>query len=194
MYLLALLINHDHGYSRFRCELFPPTAQRFVLTHHSAKFYGTLQDETLGTSVSGFALRCPLRSYTVFRNLALRPTTTLPHGLHARNPNTVRLLRAPAPPGWASKGRWVSVGATSFPSAFSLRPPPLLRNRYAHLEGKDPYSLLAPSTTGANKLPCYFAKRLHSKNCGQVAPSWATPLVREKAEKDQPAPRILISY
>ncbi len=55
------------------------------------------------------------------------------------------------------------------------------RPAYAHLEGKSPYFLVAPSTTGANKLPYYFAKRLQSEFGGQVVPGWATPLVREKA-------------
>ena len=64
-----------------------------------------------------------VRSYTVLGNLALRPATALPQGLRARNLNTVRSLRTPAPPGRASTGKWVSAGATSFPSAFSLRTP-----------------------------------------------------------------------
>jgi hypothetical protein len=55
------------------------------------------------------------------------------------------------------------------------------RSAYAHLEGKNPYFLVAPSTTGANKLPYYFAKRLQSEFGVQVIPGWATPLVREKA-------------
>ncbi len=41
--------------------------------------------------------------------------------------------------------------------------------------------MVAPSTTGANKLPYYFAQRLQSEFGGQVIPGWATPLVREKA-------------
>lgn len=55
------------------------------------------------------------------------------------------------------------------------------RPSYAHLEGKNPVFMVAPSTTGANKLPYYFAKRLQSEYGGQVVPGWATPLVREKA-------------
>lgn len=55
------------------------------------------------------------------------------------------------------------------------------RPSYAHLEGKNPIFMVAPSTTGANKLPYYFAKRLQSEFGGQVVPGWATPLVREKA-------------
>ncbi len=55
------------------------------------------------------------------------------------------------------------------------------RPAYAHLAGKNPVFMVAPSTTGANKLPYYFAKRLQSEFSGQVIPGWATPLVREKA-------------
>jgi hypothetical protein len=55
------------------------------------------------------------------------------------------------------------------------------RPSYTHLEGKNPIFMVAPSTTGANKLPYYFAKRLQSEFGGQVVPGWATPLVREKA-------------
>ncbi|MCH1505989.1 MAG: hypothetical protein L7V86_20570 [Verrucomicrobiales bacterium] len=57
----------------------------------------------------------------------------------------------------------------------------LRRPAYAHLAGKNPVFMVAPSTTGANKLPYYFAQRLQSEFGGQVIPGWATPLVREKA-------------
>ena len=57
----------------------------------------------------------------------------------------------------------------------------LRRPAYAHLAGKNPVFMVAPSTTGANKLPNYFAQRLQSEFGGQVIPGWATPLVREKA-------------
>jgi hypothetical protein len=55
------------------------------------------------------------------------------------------------------------------------------RPAYAHLEGRNPVFLVAPSTTGANKLPYYFAKRLQSEFGGQVVPGWAAPLERQKA-------------
>jgi len=55
------------------------------------------------------------------------------------------------------------------------------RPAYAHLDGRNPVFLVAPSTTGANKLPYYFAKRLQSEFGGRVVPGWAAPLERQKA-------------
>lgn len=55
------------------------------------------------------------------------------------------------------------------------------RPAYAHLDGRNPVFLVAPSTTGANKLPYYFAKRLQSEFGGQVVAGWAAPLERQKA-------------
>lgn len=55
------------------------------------------------------------------------------------------------------------------------------RAAYAHLENRNPVFLVVPSTTGANKLPYYFAKRLQSELGGDVVTGWAAPLERQKA-------------
>ena len=55
------------------------------------------------------------------------------------------------------------------------------RPAYAHLDGRNPVFFVAPSTTGANKLPYYLAKRLQSEFGGQVVAGWAAPLERQKA-------------
>jgi hypothetical protein len=52
---------------------------------------------------------------------------------------------------------------------------------YEHLRGQDNVFLVAPSTTGRNKLPYYFAKHLQQEYGGDVATGWAVPIVREKA-------------
>ena len=55
------------------------------------------------------------------------------------------------------------------------------RPAYAHLKGRNPVFLVTPSTTGTNKLPYYFAKRLQSELGGQIVTGWAAPLERQKA-------------
>lgn len=55
------------------------------------------------------------------------------------------------------------------------------RPAYAHLENRNPVFLVTPSTTGKNKLPYYFAKRLQSEVGGDVVVGWAAPLERQKA-------------
>ncbi|MEZ5325817.1 MAG: hypothetical protein R3F19_12235 [Verrucomicrobiales bacterium] len=52
---------------------------------------------------------------------------------------------------------------------------------YEHLRGQDNVFLVAPSTTGRNKLPYYFAKQLQQEYGGDVATGWAVPIVRTKA-------------
>ena len=52
---------------------------------------------------------------------------------------------------------------------------------YEHLRGQNNVFLVAPSTTGRNKLPYYFAKHLQREYGGDVAAGWAVPIVREKA-------------